>query len=117
MLLNFLRNTAIILHPFEKLFFWLKFEYELFCTVMPNNFEITFAKIYPNFTKNIVEQIGNLTPQEIKVCMCIKMSYSNNQIREQLNISNNTLANLRSSIRHKGGLSRSDSLTHYILCL
>jgi DNA-binding CsgD family transcriptional regulator len=45
------------------------------------------------------------------------MSFSNAQIQEHLNISKNTLANTRSSIRNKFGLKRSESLTNAILCI
>ena len=81
------------------------------------NFELRFAKIYPSFTKNLVTVVDNLTPSEIKVCMCIKMSFSNNQILKHQKISQSTLANLRSSIRHKIGLSRPTSLTNAILSI
>jgi DNA-binding CsgD family transcriptional regulator len=80
-------------------------------------FEITFAKIYPDFTKNLVCLKGNLSPSEIKICMCIKMSYSNIQIKEYMKISDSTIANLRSSVRHKLGLERSQSLTNVILVI
>ena len=80
-------------------------------------FEITFAKIYPDFTKNLVCLKGNLSPSEIKICMCIKMSYSNIQIKEHMKISDSTIANLRSSVRHKLGLERSQSLTNVILVI
>ena len=60
------------------------------------NFEVKFAGIYPDFTKNLVCLSKDLSPLEIKICMCIKMSFSTLQIKNYLNISNNTLANLRS---------------------
>jgi DNA-binding CsgD family transcriptional regulator len=80
-------------------------------------FEVTFAKIYPDFTKKLIQSTSNLSPQEVKVCMCMKMSFSNAQIQEHLNISINTLANTRSSIRNKFGLKRSESLTNAIICI
>ena len=80
-------------------------------------FEITFAKIYPDFTRKLVQVRDDLSPQEVKVCMCIKMSFSNTQIQEHLKISKSTLANLRSSIRHKLGLERSKSLTNSVLSI
>ena len=49
--------------------------------------------------------------------MCIKMSFSNIQIQEHMKISQSTLANLRSSIRHKIGISRPTSLTNVILSI
>ena len=68
------------------------------------SFELKFAKIYPDFTKDLVNLVDNLSPSEIKICMCIKMSYSNVQIKDYMKISDSTIANLRSSVRHKIGL-------------
>ena len=81
------------------------------------NFEVKFAVIYPDFTKNLVSISKNLSPLEIKICMCIRMSFSTLQIKNYLNISNSTIANLRSSIRKKMGLNRAQSLTNSILCI
>ena len=80
-------------------------------------FEVKFAVIYPDFTKNLVSISKNLSPLEIKICMCIKMSFSTLQIKNYLNISNSTLSNLRSSIRKKMRLNRAQSLTNSILCI
>ena len=81
------------------------------------NFEFRFANIYPEFTKSLVSKSQYLSPSEVKVCMCIKMSFSNIQIREHMKISQSTLANLRSSIRHKIGISRPTSLANVILSI
>ena len=81
------------------------------------SFELKFAKIYPDFTKDLVNLVDNLSPSEIKICMCIKMSYSNVQIKDYMKISDSTIANLRSSVRHKIGLERSKSLTNAILVI
>ena len=81
------------------------------------NFELKFAKIYPDFTKDLVNSVDNLSPSEIKICMCIKMSYSNVQIKDYMKISDSTIANLRSSVRHKLNLERSQSLTNAILLI
>ena len=51
------------------------------------SFELKFAKIYPDFTKDLVNLVDNLSPSEIKICMCIKMSYSNIQIKDYMKIS------------------------------
>ncbi len=88
--------------------------YELEVT---ESFELKFAKIYPDFTKDLVNLVDNLSPSEIKICMCIKMSYSNVQIKDYMKISDSTIANLRSSVRHKIGLERSKSLTNAILLI
>ena len=80
-------------------------------------FEIIFAKVYPDFTRKLVDNVDELTPTEIKICMLIKMSFSNTQILDHLKISNNTLANSRSSIRNTFRLSRKESLTNSILSI
>ena len=81
------------------------------------SFELKFAKIYPDFTRDLVGLVDNLSPSELKICMCIKMSYSNVQIKDYMKISDSTIANLRSSVRHKIGLERSKSLTNAILLI
>ena len=80
-------------------------------------FEFKFAKIYPNFTRNLVEACGELTSTEIRVCMLIKMNYSNIEIIKNLNISSSTLSNSRSSIRKKMGLKRNKNLSNFLLIL
>ena len=87
----------------------------MFKLELSESFELKFAKIYPNFTKDLVSLVDNLSSSEIKICMCIKMSYSNVQIKDNMKISDSTIANLRSSVRHKLGLERSQSLTNAIL--
>ena len=81
------------------------------------SFEFKFAKIYPNFTRNLVEACGELTSTEIRVCMLIKMNYSNKEIIKNLNISSSTLSNSRSSIRKKIGLKRNKNLSNFLLIL
>ena len=81
------------------------------------SFEFKFAKIYPNFTSNLVEACSELTSSEVRVCMLLRMSYHNKDIIKKLDISNSTLTNLRSSIRKKIGLKRSESLTNFILSI
>ena len=82
-----------------------------------DDFEIMFAETYPNFTKKLVKLYGNLTYSEIRLCMLIRIGYPSNKILEILNISKSTLANLRSSVRHKLHLERSESLSNAILCI
>ena len=81
------------------------------------NFEITFAKIYPDFTRDLIKSCGVLTSTEVRVCMMLKINYSNKEILDQLNISNSTLTNLRSSVRKKMGLKRSQNLSNTLVSL
>lgn len=82
-----------------------------------DDFELLFADAYPKFTKNLVKAYGNLTYTEIRLCMHLRMGYPSDKILENLSISSSTLANLRSSIRKKMGLTRSQYLTNTILCI
>ena len=81
------------------------------------NFEITFAKIYPDFTRDLIKSFGALTSREVKVCMMLKINYSNKEILNHLNISTSTLTNLRSSIRKKMDLKRSQNLSNKLVSL
>ena len=81
------------------------------------DFIITFAKIYPDFTRDLIKSCGALTSTEVRVCMMLKINYSNKEILDQLNISNSTLTNLRSSVRKKMGLKRSQNLSNTLVSL
>ena len=81
------------------------------------NFELKFAKIYPYLTSNLIKTCNELTSSEVRVCMLLRMSYQNKDIIKKLDISNSTLTNLRSSIRKKIGLKRSESLTNFIISI
>ena len=81
------------------------------------SFEVTFAKIYPDFTRDLIKSCGALTSKEVKVCMMLKINYSNKKILDQLNISNSTLTNLRSSVRKKMGLKRSQNLSNTLVSI
>ena len=85
--------------------------------LIKQNFEIEFAKIYPNFTKKLIQLNEELTFTEVKICMFIKMNFSNKQILDLMCISDSTLSNLRSSIRKKLSLDRKKGLFTIIVNL
>ena len=82
--------------------------------VAEQNFEIEFAKIYPNFTKELVQLNNNLTFTEVKICMYLRINFSNKQILDYMDISDSTLSNVRSSIRKKLNLKRTEGLFNII---
>lgn len=79
------------------------------------NFELVFARIYPNFTKQLLNISDEFTSVEIKICMLLKMNYSSDFIRSELKISSSTFLNCRSSIRKKLGLKRNQKLINTII--
>ena len=79
------------------------------------NFELTFAKIYPKFTRKLLSNSDDLTAVEIKICMLLKMNYNSDFIRSELKISSSTFLNSRSSIRKKLGLERNQKLINKII--
>ena len=58
----------------------------------------------------LIQHNDELTFTEVKICMYIKMNFSNKQILELMHISDSTLSNLRSSIRKKLSLDRKKGL-------
>ena len=78
--------------------------------IIEQNFEIEFAKIYPNFTKKLIQLNSYLTFTEVKICMYLRINFSNKQILEYMDISDSTLSNVRSSIRKKLNLKRTEGL-------
>jgi len=78
--------------------------------IIEQNFEIEFAKIYPNFTKKLIQLNSDLTFTEVKICMYLRINFSNKQILEYMDISDSTLSNVRSSIRKKLNLKRTEGL-------
>ena len=85
--------------------------------LLDKNFEVEFAKVYPNFTKKLIQLNEKLTFTEVKICMYIKMNFSNKQILDLMHISESTLSNLRSSIRKKLNLDRKKGLFTTIIKL
>ena len=85
--------------------------------MLDKNFEVEFAKVYPNFTKKLIQLNEQLTFTEVKICMYIKMNFSNKQILDLMHISESTLSNLRSSIRKKLNLDRKKGLFTTIIKL
>ena len=81
------------------------------------NFEIEFTKIYPDFTQRLVNLNRELTFTEVKICMYIRMNFTNKQILYLMQISESTLSNLRSSIRKKLNLERKKGLFNKIINL
>ena len=80
-----------------------------------NEFEIEFAKIYPEFTKDLNNKVNNLTSSEIKICMFIRMNYDSKSIQKHMGISKSTFFNSCSSIRKKLKIKRSVSLSNEII--
>ena len=77
-------------------------------------FEVEFSQVYPNFTRKLVQLNEQLTYTEVKICMYIKMNFSNKQILDLIHISQSTLSNLRSNIRKKLNLDRKKRIIfHY----
>lgn len=74
------------------------------------NFEIEFAKIHPDFTKKLIQLNSDLTFTEVKICMYLRINYSNKQILDLMRISESTLSNLRCSIRKKLNMHRKKGL-------
>lgn len=84
---------------------------------MKEDIDFLFLQLFPDFNQNLARKSSRFTPKELRVCMLIRMGFSNPEIQKKLQISKSTLSNLRSSIRKKLGLKRDQNLTTSILCI
>lgn len=73
-------------------------------------FKETFAKVYPDFLKNLDLQYPDLTKTEMRVCMYIMMRMNNSEMSELLNITHQSLISIRYHIRKKMNLDRTKDL-------
>jgi DNA-binding CsgD family transcriptional regulator len=68
---------------------------------------------YAHYIREIAARYPTLTPQEIRVCACIKLMMTSWQIAEKLSITEKSVENLRTKARRKMQLRITDRLhTH-----
>lgn len=79
-------------------------------------FETSFVRAFTSFTENLVRTHNENVIAAKKICMCTKMCFSNVQIQGQLNISQITLFNLRSSVQKKMTLNKIDNVKKRVIC-
>jgi len=77
-------------------------------------FELSFARMHKDFSKNLIEAYPSITPTEIKLCSFIRLGMSNKEIAALLNQTPNSIKVSRYRIRKKLGLVRSTNFETYL---
>ncbi len=78
-------------------------------------FAIHFDQVHGGFTTKIQEKYPNLTPQEMKLSVYLRMNLSSKEIAHLLNISLRGVEIARYRLRKKLGLNRAINLQDFIL--
>lgn len=77
-------------------------------------FKEVFEKVHPDFFETIKQNFPELSKTEIRVCVFIKISMTNNEISKMLNISQTSVIKCRYRIRKKLQLDSSENLDEFI---
>jgi AraC family transcriptional regulator, chitin signaling transcriptional activator len=80
-------------------------------------FQEAFNNIDRNFLKKIKEFHPSLTPNDLKLCVYLRLNLSSKEIAPMLNISAQSVEIKRFRLRKKIGLNHEQNLTEYILSL
>jgi DNA-binding CsgD family transcriptional regulator len=80
-----------------------------------NRVEKEFDMVHNNFIRKMRETHPDLTPNELMMCMYIKMNLSTKEIAPLMNLSVRGVETIRYRMRKKLGLERADNLSEYIL--
>ena len=85
-----------------------------------NNWEmilVSFEQKHPNFYNNLRKISSDLTPNDLRLCICLRLNFSSKEISEIMNLSARTVDNNRSRLRKKLDLPSETNLTDFLLTL
>ena len=77
-------------------------------------FEAQFASVHPEFKAKLVEKFSDLTPQEIRVCLLLRVGMKSYEIGRIICVSERGIENHRFNIRKKLGLKTEQTLTEFL---
>ncbi|MBK5719837.1 hypothetical protein JGH11_03015 [Dysgonomonas sp. Marseille-P4677] len=78
---------------------------------------ITFEEKHPDFFMKLKKISPDITPNDLKICMCLRLNYDSKEIAQMLNLSVRTVENNRSKIRKKLNIPSNIHLTDFLLDL
>ena len=70
-------------------------------------FKSQFDEVYPNFINKLLNQYQNISHNDLKLCVYIKMGISTKEIASLQNLSTNGVKSAKKRLKHKLGLSSS----------
>ena len=80
-------------------------------------FETNFNKVNPGFLKSLVEKHNDLTPNEIKLCIFLRLNLTSKEISLITYKNLHSIDIARYRLRKKIGLKRSEKLNVYLMTL
>lgn len=78
---------------------------------------VSFEQKHPNFYNNLRKISTDLTPNDLRLCICLRLNFSSKEISEIMNLSARTVDNNRSRLRKKLNLPSDTNLTDFLLTL
>ena len=79
------------------------------------NFIKSFDQVHSGFFKRLNEEFKDLSPNDYKMCTCLKMNMTSKEIASFMNISIRSVETNRYRLRKKLGLHKDDNLTQFIM--
>lgn len=80
-------------------------------------FEAEFISVHPEFRQKLLELFPDLTSQETKMCLLVRLGLKNTEIARLLCLSERTVDNHRFNLRKKLGLKTAQSLSQFLIGL
>lgn len=80
-----------------------------------DNFIKSFDQVHSGFFKRLNEEFHDLSPNDYKMCTCLKMNMTSKEIASFMNISIRSVETNRYRLRKKLGLHKDDNLTQFIM--
>jgi len=79
-----------------------------------DEFDLLFEQVHRNFYENLNNQVGDLTPNEQKLCIFYKLNMNSKEICSMTLQTENALKKARARLRKKLKISSSESLHHFL---
>lgn len=79
------------------------------------SFFFDFEKIYPSFGNAIQRLVPDITSNEIRLCILIRLNLSSKEIAQSLSITADSVNKARYRLRKKMGLTSKDDLYIFLL--
>lgn len=78
---------------------------------------VSFEQKHPTFFTNLKKISPDLTPNDLRLCVCLRLNFSSKEISEMMNLSVRTVDNSRSRLRKKLNIPVETHLTEFLLKL
>lgn len=81
------------------------------------NLQAQFDNLYPGFTGSVNSIIRGITPNEIRICMLIRLNIPTKEIARLQNVTADSINKARYRLRRKIGLPSDGDLYQFLTCM